>query len=189
MNSLSQTNSRIYYGEMITGWFTDDDLARYRELVSKIHNGVMIELGVYGGLSIFGIIDLLLENHSFAIALDRWGWKGDDFPDGQSDKRKATFAKIVRENHLPIVLLQAESPAIATSFTDDMIDLVFVDANHSEYAVTADLQAWWPKVKHGGVLAGHDYCFNEVSTSLNCFCRKYQAEYTASGNIWQIPKP
>lgn len=36
-------------------------------------------------------------------------------------------------------------------------DLVFLDADHSERAVRADLQRWWPIVAPGGYLGGHDY--------------------------------
>ena len=32
-----------------------------------------------------------------------------------------------------------------------------IDANHDYDAVVADLRAWRPKVKPGGVLAGHNY--------------------------------
>ncbi|CAE8692527.1 unnamed protein product [Polarella glacialis] len=38
-------------------------------------------------------------------------------------------------------------------------DLLFVDAGHEEDDVLADLAAWTPLVRSGGVVAGHDYCF------------------------------
>lgn len=36
-------------------------------------------------------------------------------------------------------------------------DFVFLDANHKYDAVQADIAAWWPLVRSGGVLIGHDY--------------------------------
>merc|ERR1712003_19845 len=36
-------------------------------------------------------------------------------------------------------------------------DLIFVDADHSEEGVVADLAAWIPRVRPGGIVAGHDY--------------------------------
>ena len=34
---------------------------------------------------------------------------------------------------------------------------MFIDARHSYDAVLEDLNAWWPKIRPGGILAGHDY--------------------------------
>lgn len=36
-------------------------------------------------------------------------------------------------------------------------DLVFIDADHSYDAVKADIAAWWPHIRIGGTLCGHDY--------------------------------
>lgn len=36
-------------------------------------------------------------------------------------------------------------------------DLVFIDALHDHESVKRDIELWWPKVRTGGVLAGHDY--------------------------------
>lgn len=45
----------------------------------------------------------------------------------------------------------------AALFPPASVDFVFLDAAHDEASVRADLAAWWPRVKPGGVLAGHDY--------------------------------
>jgi hypothetical protein len=36
---------------------------------------------------------------------------------------------------------------------------VYLDAGHTFPEVWADLEAWWPKVRAGGLVAGHDYLF------------------------------
>ena len=41
-------------------------------------------------------------------------------------------------------------------FPDDSLDLVFIDADHRFSSVYADILAWMPKVRQGGVLCGHD---------------------------------
>jgi hypothetical protein len=39
----------------------------------------------------------------------------------------------------------------------DLVDLVFVDALHDYENVMLDISLWWPMVRKGGVLAGHDF--------------------------------
>jgi hypothetical protein len=40
---------------------------------------------------------------------------------------------------------------------DASLDYVYVDARHDYCGVKEDLEAWWPKLRRGGILAGHDY--------------------------------
>lgn len=40
---------------------------------------------------------------------------------------------------------------------DGSRDLVFIDALHDYESVMEDISLWWPKVRKGGVLAGHDF--------------------------------
>lgn len=40
---------------------------------------------------------------------------------------------------------------------DASLDFVFIDANHRKAFVLDDLAAWTPKVRAGGIIAGHDY--------------------------------
>lgn len=42
-------------------------------------------------------------------------------------------------------------------FDDGELDWVFLDGNHATPAVRDDISAWWPKVKIGGVISGHDF--------------------------------
>lgn len=36
---------------------------------------------------------------------------------------------------------------------------IYVDARHDYCGVMDDLNAWWPKLREGGLAAGHDYVF------------------------------
>jgi hypothetical protein len=54
------------------------------------------------------------------------------------------------------IVLQTESKIAASMITEEL-DFVFIDGDHSYAGVMADLQAWWPKVKRGGWIGGHDY--------------------------------
>ena len=54
-------------------------------------------------------------------------------------------------------VLREPSPKCAARFCDGELDFVFIDGNHCYEAVCADIFAWWPKVRSGGLLTGHDY--------------------------------
>lgn len=54
------------------------------------------------------------------------------------------------------------SPGVANQFPDNYFDVVYIDANHAYEATKADLAAWYPKVKPGGALTGHDYLDGEL---------------------------
>ncbi len=56
-----------------------------------------------------------------------------------------------------VSLLRMPSTEAVTRIPDGSLDCVYVDGNHMEPFVTQDLEGWWPKVRSGGILAGHDY--------------------------------
>lgn len=53
-------------------------------------------------------------------------------------------------------VIVSDSAEAAGRFADGSVDFVFIDADHSYEAVKRDIAAWRPKVKPGGVIAGHD---------------------------------
>lgn len=54
-------------------------------------------------------------------------------------------------------LIRAHGCDAAQQFEDGSLDVVYIDADHKREAVQADIRTWWPKVREGGVLVGHDY--------------------------------
>ena len=45
----------------------------------------------------------------------------------------------------------------AKSFQDNSLDYIYIDGRHDYKGVKEDLQAWYPKLKNGGLFAGHDF--------------------------------
>ncbi len=39
----------------------------------------------------------------------------------------------------------------------EQADLIFIDARHDYDSVLEDIRLWWPRVRPGGILAGHDF--------------------------------
>ncbi|CAF3208982.1 unnamed protein product [Rotaria sp. Silwood2] len=45
----------------------------------------------------------------------------------------------------------------AKEIKNESLDFIYLDARHDYVGVAEDLQSYWPKLKPGGIMAGHDY--------------------------------
>jgi hypothetical protein len=64
---------------------------------------------------------------------------------------------MAEKSDLNIDIIVDLSVEAAKQFEDGYFDFVYIDANHTYESVIADLEAWYPKVRKGGMIAGHDY--------------------------------
>ncbi len=79
------------------------------------------------------------------------GWKEGSLEEFWETARHYDFVSRVRQ-------FKCRSDEAAPQCPDGGFGLIFVDGNHSEKVLRADLDDYWPKVAPGGVLIGHDYC-------------------------------
>lgn len=54
-------------------------------------------------------------------------------------------------------LIKSHSLEAVKKYEDESIDFCFIDGSHEYEDVKADILAYLPKVKKGGILSGHDY--------------------------------
>lgn len=79
--------------------------------------------------------------------------------------------------------LKMTSEEASLLFDNEEVNFVFIDASHDYDSVNKDIQLWKPKIKKGGILAGHDIAWNPVESAvLNNF-----KEYTREGSCWLVP--
>ncbi|HEV7223844.1 MAG TPA: class I SAM-dependent methyltransferase [Pirellulales bacterium] len=86
-----------------------------------------------------------------------------------------------------VSFIAAESTLAAERFDD--LDFAFIDAAHDYQSVLADRQAWWPKIKKGGILAGHDFSsaqFPGVKQAVEAFFGRDICNRICVANCWQI---
>jgi hypothetical protein len=77
-----------------------------------------------------------------------------------------------------------DSAESASQFKDGSMDFIFIDAAHDYDSVVKDLAAWWPKLKEGGIFAGHDYPWHEVEKAVNEHALANGYEVTPVGRCW-----
>jgi len=78
--------------------------------------------------------------------------------------------------------IDGAAKAIAHGFT---FDLIFIDAGHEYEDVKADILAWRPLLREGGILAGHDlYPDGPYHPGVLQAVNELVGKYTVHGTIW-----
>lgn len=121
-----------------------------------------VEVGVYTGASVVFLCEELKKRKTdFSLyAVDLWECANDSgYTDlaVTKDTWKA-FEKRMRESGTTkyINVMKVDSKLAAMLFQPRSVDFVFIDADHSYAACKADIEAWLPRIRPGGMIAGHD---------------------------------
>lgn len=88
----------------------------------------------------------------------------------------------------PTVLCQADSAEAASLHEDGSVDFCFIDADHTEAAVRRDILAWLPKLRPGGILAGHDIDCPSVHAAVTATVGAIY-DVRQSGRCWIVRIP
>ncbi|MBA0085864.1 MAG: class I SAM-dependent methyltransferase [Acidobacteria bacterium Pan2503] len=141
-----------HFWQTLPGYFTFPDF--YRWLAWEEAPELLVEVGVYAGQSAAfyatELFNLLSADTPCRLDLvDTWTAN----PGGLDAVRKALepVAGVIGAYH------QGISWEMAARYGEHSVDAVFIDADHEYESVCKDIDAWLPKVKPGGIIAGHDY--------------------------------
>ena len=88
---------------------------------------------------------------------------------GSIDRTKGSWAerRIGSDVHVRFLLGKSMDHQVRRMLVDGLFDFVYLDGAHDYRTVQRELHAYWPLVRPGGVLAGHDYCdHGEKSSAL-----------------------
>jgi len=156
---------------------------RVRQDLTKVIDTLGLKTGVEIGVFKGAFSEYLLDNSSLDIlhgvdswsndpketkaAFKKWVHK-DEQMEGYYQETQDKLAKFGKRSHI----IRATSATGVTGFEDNSLDFIYIDASHRFSGVALDLMLWWPKLKEGGIFAGHDYLVSyryEVMEAVNGF--------------------
>lgn len=166
---------------IIEGWTTEQKAEVLAGLVIDHKPQLLVEVGVFGGRSLFAQAFALRENGMGVI----WGidpWSLDAALEGDiGEENKKWWSENVNLEDIYVGFVKAvlemqltrycrwirEYAAVASKmFADKSIDVLHLDGNHSESASCREVECWHRKVKPGGFLVADDVDWVSVSKSL-----------------------
>lgn len=145
----------------IEGWF--DYALLYSEMVRRARpGGILVEVGSWHGRSFLYLARRAIEANKglVCVSVDH----GLGAPEIKHKMPpEGTVAPILTRNVFQrgftreVVQMVAPSKLAARLFAPGSLEFVFIDASHDYASVKEDISLWFPLVRAGGVLAGHDY--------------------------------
>lgn len=191
---LVRMDANITSWRDIHGWFDFEKF--YRFLVAEIPAGAtFVEVGAWMGKSFaaFAAFAKEADKAVFLDAVDTFCGKPDSndqalILEAHGGSVEKAFYANMKALGVHCETCVAPSTKAAQYFTDGSCDAVFIDAAHDYESVRADILAWLPKVKSGGIIAGHDYdevgVFNAVHGLRQD--RKLPNRVETMGRCWYV---
>lgn len=185
----------------LPGWFDYQEL--YDSAVERVPpHAVMVEVGCWQGRSLAYLADRV---RASGKRINLWGVDHGVGTDSDTERplHGPTLAAcggntlgLLAANLRACGLADVAVPMGCTSlraaslFPPASVDFVFLDAAHDYQNVRADLAAWWPAIKPGGVLSGHDYddFWVGVVQAVDEYFG-FSPRHDACANCWWVEKP
>jgi hypothetical protein len=154
-------------------------------LIDELGLKVGVELGVNMG----SYSNVLLEKSKLdkLYSIDAWNmdtsvtmaatFKAWCVSHGELELAENTSREVLGKHGDRSVIMKGNSFEAAAVFEDESIDFIFFDAGHRFSGFSLDMIKWFPKIKKGGIIAGHDYWRRyryEVMDVANAFCFEHR---------------
>lgn len=140
------------------------------EIIKENNFKNYVEVGVWKGKTLFGIADG--NKHLRIWGIDEYKSENyNNYTHGEimANISNETYDKIKqdilnRSSTFKNITIITENSLTATKrFSNNSLDIVFIDASHDYKNTCNDIRAWLPKVRKGGILCGHDFNLRHFS--------------------------
>lgn len=176
-NKIEITNYKewaIAQAESVEGFMTLGELTWLYDNAS----GECAEIGSHTGRSASIIALKLKHSGGHLTCVDHWGW-GNAYE---------VFQYNMRRLNLSVLQMKMSSLHAAERFSPQSLDFIFIDSSHEYEDTVAEIKAWLPKLRSGGLLCGHDYGHPDypgVEQAVSELCPGYE---NPVDSIWSIQK-
>ena len=146
---------------------------------------VVAEVGVYRGVNARELLEGLPIKRLYLIdPYQPYIDSGVDMHTAEEmDKAKVAAMGLLPESEKVTWLLMSSTVA-AETLEDVAFDYVYLDGDHITSHLYQEIMVWWPRVRVGGVLGGHDITEETVKQAVV----QHFKEYLYSGSDWFIRK-
>jgi len=128
-------------------------------LISSMNDPCICEVGVRTGANLAA---MLTDNVKMAIGVDSFKDSGEygtndiGLSQNQLDiQYNNVLRKFQKDKRVKIIREYSEEASLL--FDNNTFDFIYLDADHTYEGISKDLECWYPKLKVGGILSGHDY--------------------------------
>jgi predicted O-methyltransferase YrrM len=155
----------------IEGQITSDEASELARLASEVQpNQDIVEIGSYRGRSTCALAVGSIRGHGNRVyAVDPHvefvGPKGGHYGPADQAVLYENLSRMRLGEIVAIVSLPSQSAARA--WPGESIGLLWIDGDHNYPAVLADVDAGYPHVVHGGIIAFHDVDMSDVSRVID----------------------
>ena len=146
----------------IEGFFSEDEGRWYARFARALRGGTFVEIGSWKGRSTSFVGTVCNANGTRLVCIDHWAGSHDSLADRYAaalavEDVEQTFRRNMQELGIRVDVLAEPSLTAAQRFEPGSVERIFLDGSHDGASVAQDLEAWMPRLRSGGVLAGHDY--------------------------------
>lgn len=129
-----------------------------------------VELGLYQATSFCTMLQVC-DNVDELIGVDKWEPYEDNIGGGNfvRDQKQIEFIRNTAMNFIHwsgcserATILEMDTIEAASKYEDESMDFVFFDSHLNQAQLEAEMDAWFPKIKKGGLVMGHDYHTRET---------------------------
>lgn len=134
-------------------------------ILEKRHYKVGVELGVQAGIFARAMLSRWSKCEKY-ILVDIWARQDKNYLDTANvdNQQQNQIMRLAQQRTGPwaskVIIHQNFTVDAAKYVEDNSVDFVYVDARHDYCGVMEDITAWYPKLRTGGIMAGHDYLSN-----------------------------